>query len=127
MPRHDCHYLVAEYATLQAAFTFTTTHHAELKEEASTNPEWVSAAVEFDIETLRPRYKLVWGEVGASNALAVARTLGFDRTVVAEGERWKAKLASLALSPAKAKKMSKNLDVRSRSVADSVSNCLPIR
>ena len=127
MSRHAGHHAVAKLAAMQAAFTFTTTHHAELKEQASTNPEWVSAAVEFDIETLRPRYKLVWGEVGASNALAVARTLGFDRTVVAEGERWKAKLASLALSPAKAKKMSANLDVRSRSVADSVSNRLPLR
>jgi DNA mismatch repair ATPase MutS len=80
---------------LQAAFTFTTTHHAELKDEATSNPEFASAAVQFDVTTLKPTYKLVWGELGASNALAVAQTLGFDRTVVADGHVWKAKLSKL--------------------------------
>lgn len=80
---------------MQAAFTFTTTHHAELKDEAERNANFVSAAVQFNVETLKPTYQLVWGELGASNALAVAQTLGFDRTIVSAGKEWKHKLAHL--------------------------------
>ena len=43
----------------------------------------MNAAVEFDIKSLRPTYRLQWGLAGASNALAVAAGLGFDARVVA--------------------------------------------
>ncbi len=43
---------------------------------------YMNAAVEFDIKSLRPTYKLQWGLAGASNALAVAAGLGFDARVV---------------------------------------------
>jgi hypothetical protein len=78
-----------------------TTHHAALQVEADEQPDYINAAVEFNIETLRPTYKLVWGEQGASNALSVARALGFDRTVVARGEAWKERLCKLTQSKAK--------------------------
>lgn len=101
---------------MQAAFTFTTTHHAELKDEATSNPEFVNAAVQFDVATLKPTYKLVWGELGASNALAVAQTLGFDRTVVAEGHAWKAKLSKLQRMQGKGGQMSDALEVHTCAV-----------
>ncbi len=43
--------------------------------------------MEFNTLTLRPTYRLCWGVAGASNALAIARTLGFDRHVVKEAEK----------------------------------------
>jgi hypothetical protein len=43
--------------------------------------------MEFNTLTLRPTYKLCWGVAGASNALAIARTLSFDSAVVREAEK----------------------------------------
>lgn len=45
---------------------------------------FVSARVEFDAASLKPTYKLLWGEAGESQALAVAEGLGFDRDIVAQ-------------------------------------------
>lgn len=46
-----------------------------------------NAGVEFDLASLRPTYRLIWGSVGASNALAVAEGLGFDPLVIAEARK----------------------------------------
>ena len=52
-----------------------TTHIGDLKTYAFSNPRAENAAVEFDIETLQPRYRVHIGDVGASNALQIARRL----------------------------------------------------
>ncbi len=54
---------------------------------------YMNAAVEFDIKSLRPTYKLQWGLAGASNALAVAAGLGFDARVVAAARQIAAQAA----------------------------------
>ncbi|KAK9833029.1 hypothetical protein WJX74_004733 [Apatococcus lobatus] len=66
-----------------ARLTFATSHHAELKDVPDRDKRYMNAAVEFDIKSLRPTYRLQWGLAGASNALAVATGLGFDARVVA--------------------------------------------
>jgi dsDNA-specific endonuclease/ATPase MutS2 len=66
--------------------TFTTTHHAELKEEAENDAAFVIAAVGFNTETLFT-YKLEWGVLGNSNALAVVQSIGFDRKYCGGGTR----------------------------------------
>lgn len=87
---------------LQAALTFITTHYTELKEEAACNPEFINAAVEFDLDTLKPTYRLSWGAQGASNALSVAKQLGFDREILARGREWIYRLSHLTQSKSKA-------------------------
>ncbi|CAL8471247.1 g10789 [Coccomyxa elongata] len=68
----------------RTALTLATTHHASLKELAAKDARFCNAGVEFDLASLKPTYRLVWGSVGASNALAVAEGLGFDPLVIAE-------------------------------------------
>ena len=56
---------------------------APLQELAAATPGFVNASVEFDVASLRPTYRLLWGAAGESNALAVAQGLGFAPTLVA--------------------------------------------
>jgi len=63
--------------------TFVATHYPELKTFAHTTDGVVNASLEFDVQTLRPTYKLTIGLPGRSNALLIAQRLGMDPELVA--------------------------------------------
>jgi DNA mismatch repair protein MutS2 len=65
-----------------------TTHLGDLKTYAFDNPRAENAAVEFDVESLRPLYRLRIGDVGQSNALRIARRLNLPEHVVERAERY---------------------------------------
>jgi DNA mismatch repair protein MutS2 len=71
-----------------------TTHIGDLKTYAFTNSNAENAAVEFDHETLRPRYRLLIGDIGESNALAIARQLRLSDRVVERAESYLAQRGS---------------------------------
>jgi DNA mismatch repair protein MutS2 len=73
---------ILEELRIRAAPTVITTHLGALKGYAYQNPRVDNAAVEFDVETLRPTYHLQIGEPGASNALAIASRLGIPAELV---------------------------------------------
>ncbi len=68
----------------QARLTVVTTHHAELKEWASSTEGVANAATGFDPETYEPLYVLTLGRPGTSQALQIAERLGLDGNVVAD-------------------------------------------
>jgi DNA mismatch repair protein MutS2 len=62
--------------------TLVATHYPELKTFAHGTQGVVNASLEFDIQTLRPTYKLTLGIPGRSNALAIAARLGLPEPIV---------------------------------------------
>src|SRR6266542_1504338 len=65
-----------------------TTHLGDLKTYAFGNERAENAAVEFDVETLRPTYRLHIGQFGMSNALKIARRLKLPRTLLKRAHRY---------------------------------------
>lgn len=78
---------VIERLRMQGAELIVTTHYQELKRYALETDDVENASCEFDLETLKPTYKLVIGSPGKSNAFAISKSLGMPDDVIAHAKQ----------------------------------------
>ncbi|XP_042433292.1 endonuclease MutS2-like [Zingiber officinale] len=69
-----------------------TTHYADLSHLKSGDSRFENAAMEFCLETLQPTFHILWGSIGNSNALSIAKSIGFDEKVLNRAKEWVKKL-----------------------------------
>ena len=73
---------ILENLRMKGAKIAATTHYAEIKQYALDTVGVENASCEFDVNSLKPTYKLVLGLPGRSNAFAISKRLGMEESVI---------------------------------------------
>ncbi|KAL0442775.1 UNVERIFIED_CONTAM: Endonuclease MutS2 [Sesamum latifolium] len=83
---------IMQYLKDRVKLAVVTTHYADLTRLKEKDARFENAAMEFSLESLQPTYRILWGSMGESNALSIARTIGFDGKIIERAQSWVKKL-----------------------------------
>ncbi|KAB7670617.1 endonuclease MutS2 [Bacillus sp. B1-b2] len=79
--------VILEQLYEKGATLFATTHYSEMKEFADEAEGFLNGTMEFDLETLRPTYRLLLGQSGRSQAFEIANKLGLHPLLIEKAHR----------------------------------------
>lgn len=79
---------IFDYLISKNSLVIASSHYAELKVHAFENDNIINASVEFNVETLKPTYKLLIGVPGESNALKISKILGIPDEIIDKAENY---------------------------------------
>ncbi|XP_070051692.1 uncharacterized protein LOC107818810 isoform X3 [Nicotiana tabacum] len=83
---------ILQYLKDRVNLAVITTHYADLTRLKEKDNRFETAATEFSLETLQPTYRILWGSKGESNALNIAKSMGFDERIIDRAVLWVNKL-----------------------------------
>lgn len=83
---------ILQYLKDRVNLAVVTTHYADLTRLKEKDARFENAAMEFSLESLQPTYHILWGSMGESNALSIAKTIGFDEKIISGAQSWIKKL-----------------------------------
>lgn len=79
---------ILQYLKDRVNLAVVTTHYADLSLLKEKDPQFENAAMEFSPETLQPTYRVLWGSIGDSNALSIAKSIGFNQQIIERAQNW---------------------------------------
>lgn len=79
---------ILQYLKNRIHLAVVTTHYADLTLLKKKDAQFENAAMEFSLQTLEPTYRILWGSTGDSNALNIAKSIGFDGEIIERAKQW---------------------------------------
>ncbi|MBU9710708.1 endonuclease MutS2 [Evansella tamaricis] len=78
---------ILEQLSEKGATIFATTHYSEMKDFANERKGFMNGSMEFDLETLKPTYRLILGKGGKSQAFDIALKLGMHPDIIEKAHK----------------------------------------